>query len=144
LALPSPFRRISPGHSVGLKPTCMQTLPALLQLTLPPQKQRTYGVAIATTAYAVLLLAFKFFWPSAHERSETLLHLLGEAAFQIILFAIFFTFLRFIWPRKIRPRIEMTTRPVPNSFVQLREDPAAEPESDTSELTGASAARRQR
>ncbi len=98
-----------------------------------PEKRRISGVAIATTAYAVLLLASKLIWPSAHERNETLLHLLAEVAFQTILFAVFFTFLRFVLPRKTRPAVTV------NSSLQLRQDPTVERESASQELTGTSA-----
>jgi hypothetical protein len=111
----------------------MQTIPATLQLTLPSPKHKKSSVAIATTAYAAFLLASKLLWPSAHERGETLLHLLAETAFQTILFAVFFTFLRFIWPRKTSSMVGV------NSSVQLHRDPAEEPESASSELTGTSA-----
>jgi hypothetical protein len=111
----------------------MQTISAPLQLTLPPEKRKTSGVAIATTAYAFLLLASKLLWPGSHERNETLLHLLAETAFQTILFAAFFTFLRFIWPRKTGPTINV------NSSLQFREDPTVECESAPQELAGTSA-----
>jgi hypothetical protein len=114
----------------------MQTIPASLRIFLPPQKRKTSGVAVATAAYASLQLALKFIWPSAHEHSETLLQLLGEVAFQTILFAIFFTFLRFALPRNRRnvrpgvnesqPIFETAVHPALDSSVQLREDPVAE------------------
>ena len=132
MALPSPFRCIS-AATVLVYTYCMQTLPAALQLTLPPEKRRISGVAIATTAYAVLLLASKLIWPGPHERNETLLHLLAEVAFQTILFAIFFTFLRFVLPRKTRPTVTV------NSSLQLRQDPTVERESASQDLTGTSA-----
>jgi hypothetical protein len=113
----------------------MQTLPMPLQLTLPPEKRRSSGVAIATIAYAAFLLASKLLWPSAHERSETLLHLLGEAAFQTILFAVFFTFLRLVLPRNrqnIGPIVDENSTILeirPNPSVQVREDLAPKHES---------------
>ena len=122
----------------------MQTISAPLQLTLPPEKRKASGVAIATTAYAVLLLASKLIWPGVHERNETHLHLLAEVAFQTILFAAFFTFLRFVLPRKTRPAVaenqamlEMA-RPALYTSAQLQEDPTAERESASSELAGVS------
>ena len=115
----------------------MQIIPATLQLTLPPPLQRKkFGVAISTTAYAVFLLASKFLLPSAHERSETVLHLLAEVAFQTILFAAFFTFLRFILPRSKRDLGPVITL---NSSPQLPEALAVEHESSSQELTGVSA-----
>jgi hypothetical protein len=91
---------------------------------------------ISTTAYAAFLLASKFLLPSAHERSETILHLLAETVFQTILFAAFFTFLRFILPRSkrnLRPVVAL------NSSPQLPEAPTVEHESASQELTGVSA-----
>jgi hypothetical protein len=111
----------------------MQTISAPLQLTLPPEKRKMSRVAIATTAYAFLQLASKLLWPGAHERNETLLHLLAEVAFQTILFAVFFTFLRFIWPRNARPTVNV------DSFLQRREAQTVECEPAPVEIAASSA-----
>jgi hypothetical protein len=125
----------------------MQTMPASLRIFLPPQKRKTSGIAAATIAYASLQLAFKFIWPSAHEHSQTLWQLLGEVVFQTILFAIFFTFLRFALPRNKRnvrpgvnesqPIFETAANPVFDASLQLREDSVAEYEPASQELVGA-------
>ena len=107
----------------------MQTIPASLRISLPPQKRKISGVAAATAAYAFLQLSFKLIWPSAHEHSEASLRLLGEVAFQTILFAIFFTFLRFFIPRNKRngtPLMNENQVLSVNSALQLRQDPTSE------------------
>ncbi|HMH14561.1 MAG TPA: hypothetical protein VK578_15790 [Edaphobacter sp.] len=118
----------------------MQTIPASLRISLPPQKRKTSGVAVATAAYAFLQLSFKLVWPSTHEHSETLFHLVGEVAFQTILFAIFFTFLRFALPRNKRNSAPLVNEnhvvPV-NTSLQLRDDPATEYKSPSPALAGA-------
>ena len=102
----------------------MQTIPASLNLTLPlPPTRKKIGIITATAAYSAFLLASKFLLPSAHERAETVVHLLAETAFQTILFAAFFAFLRFIWPRKISPVVNV------NRSVQFHEDHDEELES---------------
>jgi hypothetical protein len=109
----------------------MQTIPASLQLTLPlPPKRKKIGVITATAAYSAFLLISKFLLPSAHERAETVMHLLADTAFQAILFAVFFAFLRFIWPRKVSPVVNV------NRSVQFHHEDL-EPASP--ELTGTSA-----
>jgi hypothetical protein len=112
----------------------MPTFPASLQLTLPlPPKHRKIGVVTATAAYSAFLLVSKFLLPSAHERAETVVHLLAETAFQTILFAVFFIFLRFIWPRKVSPMVNV------NRSIQFHQDQDEDLESDSVELTGTSA-----
>jgi hypothetical protein len=112
----------------------MQTIPALLHFSLPlPPKRRKIGITTATAAYTTFLLASKFLLPSAHERSETVLHLLADTAFQTILFVVFFAFLRFIWPRNVKPMVNV------NQSAKFHRDTAEELESASPELTGTSA-----
>jgi hypothetical protein len=111
----------------------MQTIPVSLQLALPlPPKRKKIGVITATAAYAAFLLVSKFLLPSVHERAETVVHLLAETAFQTILFAAFFTFLRFIWPRKVKPMVNV------NSSVQFHRNLDEELESAAAEQTSTS------
>ena len=107
----------------------MQILSLPLQLTAPPDKRRLPVVAIATACYAVLQLTLKLLSPSAHERSETLLHLLAEVAFQTLLFAAFFTFLRFILPRNKRNSSSIADEN--QAILQIRSTPSVRRRDDS-------------
>ncbi len=110
----------------------MQTLSASLPITLPlPPKRKKSELVIATAGYAAFDLASKFLWPNVHQRSENLLHLLAETAFQTILFAIFFTLFRFIWPRRIKPADDA-------SSAQFRQDMAEKRQPASRKRTGVS------